>query len=498
MRPKLEVQNNSHSIICTSRIRLQDTDLSSSEGSNRALKGSYNLASILASSIVSSKALDILKFIDSPPPTSIRDITSIHPTLNSTTRTASIENDVNVDLKQYLQLLESFRQGKKNPGSTSGTFSKVYRQITNRFPNPAYKEEEKSSSKQLIPYKNGQNGIHHTNGDNSISLKDSLQINRIDLSNKAASVAIDIILSSDVDDTYLVETLLTLLDIIETGDVSARIAFASNKFNDRTLYHLLLKLHRTMPSKNLVVKFIFQLLHRCPDSLPEYMLVILVDFILCHLTTSQLVDSFEEMKTMNHGAEVHTLFQRLTQERAVEGNVKTHQNRFTSLQDRLALNLKISLIEATVSYSQCNSTLLRAALRRDLQNVAKGEVEVLFHVLAILLRKGIDGHLDLQRRKTRTMSILYWLDALVDSHLGIFTASSSIGTESSVCSLADEVRKDIALMIGQGEVLATLDDVLIHFDPTVTRNRLKSSMNSILLSASHVSTPDYSIEPLIF
>ena len=503
MQPKLGGQTNMyHPKVYISQIRLQDSnENSSSDATHRTLKGSYNLASILASCIMTSKALNKPALVETSQLTATRDINSILPTLSSKTKTAHIKNSLKHEFQQSLHNLESFRLvGNKNRRK-SDTFSNAYRQIIERFTTLESEEKLQASPKQQsIILQNGHNGTHHAKDQNKISIGDTSRMSIADISNTAASVAIDIILSFDVDDAYLLETVQTLFDIIETGEVSARRAFVSKKFNDRTLSLLLLKLHQKSVSKKLILQLICRILSHCPDSLPEYMLVSLVHYILCHLTTTQLVESFDHIKTLNLGMRVHGLFRRfkLSQDSKDGVNGKSSEHNSKALKDRLGLNLKISLIDAVVSYSHCNATLLRVALQRDLQNSTKGEVEALFHILANLLRKESDAHVDLQRRKSRLISLINWIAALVDSHLVIFASPTSSEAGSSLPPLAGEVRKAISLMINHGEILASLDDILIYFDPACKRNRSKSCIDSILLNARQVSTPDYSIEPLIF
>jgi hypothetical protein len=351
---------------------------------------------------------------------------------------------------------------------------------------------------QLIPHKNGLNGIHHKN-DIGSSAKGVSHGNIISsLINTAASVAVDRILSPKIVETELIDSLSTLLEIFETGQVSARIAFASNNVSHCCLRDLLIKLNRGEQSRKSVVKVICCIIQWCPDSLSESMLVILVDFILCHLTESQILDSFDDMKAIHHPTDGHQLFNRLklTNDIDCEASARNTPKPLVSLQNRAVLHLKLSLIGSVVSYSHCNATLLRAALRRDLRHADKGEISVLFRLLATLLRHGNGSPEDCKTRRSWTMSASCWLAALIDSHLGSCVSLTSAG--KSLHSSIEAVQKDISLTIAQGEAAATLNDILDYFDPNMPRNRPKNNSSLILSNASNVSTPDYCIEPLIF
>jgi len=454
-------------------------------GKKPFLKGSYNLARIVSSSLATTAKsyavavesnLNVLNMTDwyesNDKDKSITSVKSTEEIIQELEKYLPASEKKN-GLKKGLSFYDSFEEARNALNTTNST--PCHKKLKNRI-------HPKSSSVGNLPQK------------------------FIDVS---TTIALEIILFRDCQLSDMQNATRVLLKCIKTGMVSGRNHFdkviLSNRKSNVDVFRLLLfKLQSRQNTKEdtttCPLTFISHFLQHCKDGLPEHMLVTMLHFSLCHPTDEQLASQWNNSN--NDGwyvdAAVKVLEKRL--EKAT-GDIETStgagtercedlQKLVQNLKDRLAVSRRLFFIGKIVTDSNCNPALLRSALKNGLSQISLGEVEVLMQSLGKLLeRSSKEG----RRRKDRdsfnsnkSSRIIQWISAVVDSNLGVLlTASDS--------SAIEQVKREVSGCLSQTQAILSLDELFNQVDAMI--NNKKEKNKKVMEVAS---IPLYGIESLSF
>ena len=226
------------------------------------------------------------------------------------------------------------------------------------------------------------------------------------------------------------------------------------------------------------------------------MLVTMIHFVLCHTMDTEFEQHWKIVAVDNSwysdaGTTVLRKRQRVANRQLREANGDKARNAelkglVTSLDRKLSTSRQLFFIRKIVTYSQCNASLLRLALRDGLLQSEKGEVETLLLALSSLLRKvGKDKESQKTGTVNRSTSITQWMSALTDAYLGKLLSSSS--------PAIGDAQKRVSEAISQTQVVLGLKELIYFVDESL--NETKKGLNR---QESLTEPPLYGIEPLIF
>lgn len=319
-----------------------------------------------------------------------------------------------------------------------------------------------------------------------------------ELIDAAVSTAIDRIHSKSLDLDQKKDSVNILNGCIKSGKICGRDIFNNTK-GDRSLYSLFTALSISFAKTDILYRPLYLmhcLLHHCNDSVPEHMLVTMIHFVLCHTTDAEFAQHWKKVAGDNSwyddaGTTVLRKRKKVARVQLLETNGdKTRnaelQNLVSSLDRKLSTSRQLFFIRKIVTYSQCNASLLRAALRDGLLQSEKGEVETLLLALSSLLRKvGRNNHSQKAGTVNRSSSITQWMSALTDAYLGKLLSSSgpAIG----------DAQKRVSEAITQARVVLGLKELMDFVDDTLKETKKGSNRQESL-----TEPPLYGIEPLIF
>ena len=344
--------------------------------------------------------------------------------------------------------------------------------------------------------KNGKNG---NKDDASLGFEKCSQ----ELIDAAVSTAIDRIHSKSLDLDQKKDAVNILNGCIKSGKICGRDIFNNTK-GDRSLYSLFTALSKSFGENSPTKKDILYrplylmhcLLHHCNNSVPEHMLVTMIHFVLCHTTDAEFAQHWKKVAGDNSwyddaSTTVLRKRKRMANSQLLETNGDKArnaelQNLVASLDRKLSTSRQLFFIRKIVTYSQCNASLLRAALRDGLLQSEKGEVETLLLSLSSLLRKvGRNKHSQKSGTVNRSTSITQWMSALTDAYLGKLLSSSgpAIG----------DAQKRVSEAISQATVVLGLKELMDFVDESLKERKKGSNRQESL-----AEPPLYGIEPLIF
>jgi len=244
---------------------------------------------------------------------------------------------------------------------------------------------------------------------------------------------------------------------------------------------------------------IFSLVRYCADALPEHMMVSMVHFILCHISD----DEFRSHWALSKEDEWYSDSTTKVLEKRLKGAVSKYESNgseeekdlIQSLKNRLATSQKLFFVESIIAHSACNTALLRGAMREGLTQSGKGEVEVLMQTLSRLLRKAGKDKKGMKREHltaNTSSCIAQWLSALVDANLGTLLNSPS---DDNVSTSIEATKKEVSATVTQTQALMNLKELLDHVETVLEHN---NSEDKKTRKMDVTRLPLYGTEPLIF
>lgn len=468
------------------KVGIFDTGSDSMKGeivSKPLLKGSYNLARAIASSMNTIARIDRGKIGADVSPLEQNMVEWIPTSKNNS---SADHNPLLVST--FYEKIESL-----TPGSNETSLGSIYSEATEAF---ALKLGVKS------PLTNGCNtkDTHGDAGDHGIPQR------FIDLS---IATAVDIILSAKVGFDQMMDATEVLMKCIKTGKFSGRNHFdrasrRSSKDVFRSILFATKKQYNAQTSVNQDItvsplNLIYHMLHYCSDAIPEHMLISMVNFVLCHINGDEFKGHWTQMSKDDiwySDPAIKVLEKRLKKAKSQSKEKESSEelvDLIKSLDKRLVISQQLFYIERIVTHSKCNSALLRSSMREGLTQSDTGEIGVLTQVLSKLLRKA--GKEKKSRGSLSVNSstcICQWLSALIDSNLGIFlqpSKSSNYNLASIEC-----VKKDVAATIQQSKALIGLEDLLDHVETSIHNSDSENPTKTLDVGP----IAPYGIESLIF
>ena len=245
---------------------------------------------------------------------------------------------------------------------------------------------------------------------------------------------------------------------------------------------------------------IFSLVRYCADALPEHMMVSMVHFTICHISD----DEFRSHWALSKEDEWYSDSATKVLEKRLKGAVSKYESNgseeekdlIQSLKNRLATSQKLFFVESIIAHSECNTALLRGAMREGLTQSDKGEVEVLMQTLSRLLRKaGKDEKGTKREQLTANTSscIAQWLSALVDVNLG--TLLNSKGSDDNVSTSIEATKEEVSATVTQTQALMNLKELLDHVQLVLEHN---NSVDKKSRTMDVTRLPLYGTKTLIF
>jgi len=452
------------------KVGIFDTssDLMNSEiVSKPLLKGSYNLARAIASSMTTIASIDRGNIGAEVSPLEQNMMEWIPTTKNS----SSVDHN-QVLLSSFYEKVESL-----TPDSTEASLGSIYSEAAEAF------AEELGGNIQLT---NGSKAkdTHSDTGSHGIPQR------FIDLS---VATAVDTILSAKVGVDQVVDAAEVLMKCMKTEKFSGRNHFdrSSKRTSKDILRSVLFATKKRYSAQSSgkeditisPLNLIYHMLHYCSDAIPEHMLISMVNFVLCHISADEFKDHWTQMSKNDiwySDPTINVLEKRLKEAMSQikeKGSSEELEDLIKSLDKRLVISQQLFYIERIVTHSKCNSALLRSSMREGLSKSDTGEVGVLTQVLTKLLRNS--GKEKKSRGSTSVNSsacICQWLSALIDSNLGIFLQSS--GSNKSLTSI-ECAKKDVAATIQQTKALIGLEELIDHVDTSMNDNDSKNPKKTL-------------------
>lgn len=461
---KRKTGNENHTVVSFAKIGIfdNDNDVDESLSSKPALKGSYNLARAIASSMLTTSSMANGNTI---PVLAIRDDFSVTDWLSISSNT---KNKKNIDVDKLTQSIEEAGRNtnRKNGGKSTKLLSSAVEHAISTY----------SKKGDDLPQK---------------------------IIDTAISLALSRLSSIKHTDSVVEDCIDTLLLCIKTGKVSGRDHLENSDFNFRSLLSLIRKSYAaTATSKRNIklspVNVIYHLLRYCKGSLPEHALVSILHFVLCYITAEEFQQHWIEYSQNDvwyTDTSVKVLQKRLKKAVSQLNESKSSngvKKLIEKIEKRLYTAHQLFFIEAIVSNSSCNSALLKLSLKEGLTHSDKGEVDVLIYALSQLLRKvgksrkppqSVDGD-------SLSKNTAQWLSAVVDSNLTSLIRGKGNKQTAACIELA---KKEVSATIMQTNALLSLQDLMNHFD-AVANNASSSKKAKEVASVP----PLYGIEMLVF
>jgi hypothetical protein len=457
-----------------SRIGIFESSLNREESdiiSKPLLKGSYNLARAIASSMATTASMEYGVFDPELSPLE----KNMMAWLESTPRK---RDNVQMDATEKLMnRLDKIKNGQKN--GSKDTLCKILSDCKKLF------------STVMSPSSKSDTG--------------PLPQRAVDA---VVGVSIEVALNAESNSSEKMDAIAALMTCIKSGNFDGRSHFDKAlriKTND-VLRSLLFSMKRIRDSKSSTkhqiesspLHLISCLVKYC-DSLSEHMLVTMVNFVLCYVNDEEFANHWKAMLKNDEwyaNSTIGSLEERLKEANANPEVSNWPKDYVEILERRLAISQKMFFIERIITHSSCNTALLREALREGITHADKGEVEVLMHLFARLLRKAGGRSTSLQKDESvlnASSCISQWLSALVDAYLGMLLKSHS-GHGIYKTSI-DATKKEISATVAQTQALVDLNELLDHAQVILEHSNHdgKPSKN---LDVSPL--PLYGIESLIF
>ena len=500
--------------ICSARVGVYDSEQLDVVATGRKpfVKGQYNLARIIASSMETDR-----NSISQSNQVEVNQVSSnMMDWLLSTSPVKKSSKSYDTIVNSMIIKLEHYRDGNiKQNGSKQKSFMETFEEIQKKLQGLNAKSSKSTGNKSLIKaMRNFPQAV-------------------IDVS---VSVAISIILSkTTTKKEHKADATKVLIQCIQTGLVSGRNHFDTviheNHKNDETLRSILFTLQsqskddKATPDYCSPLNLISNLLQYCKDGLTEQMLVSMTHFILCHATEDQFSQHWEQPQTSSNewyssDSIVKVLEKRLCKAKdpnnSSTSNEDDVQKLVNNLEKRLAVSRQLHFIEKIVTHSKCNPALLRMALQSGLTQANSGEVGVLIQALGKILRRvgkekkdkssissedssGGDGNDDdntdcnemiVTVTPNKSTCISQWLSALIDANLATLMRTDESRT-------MQQVQKEVSVSIAQTKAILSLKELLCQVDRMIDSKK-KNSGSTSSTKMEVVSLPPYSIEKLIF
>lgn len=322
--------------------------------------------------------------------------------------------------------------------------------------------------------------------------------------------AVEIALSHNFAHSQKQDATEALMLCIKSGKFSGRnhLDKAINTSAKDVLCAILFTMKRAFDSEsaskqnihNSPLHMVFSLIRHCADALPEHMLVSMVHFILCHVSDEE----FRSHWALSKEDEWYTDPTTKVLEKRLKGAVSKYKSNgpeeekdlIQSLKNRLATSQKLFFVECIITQSKCNMALLREAMREGLTQGDKGEVEVLMQALSRLLRKAGKDKKATKRQESSSSNTSsctsQWLCALVDANLG--TLLNSRGGDDKFTSSIEATKKEVSATVSQTQALVNLKELLDHVQASLENK--DSEENTRTMDVTPL--PLYGIESLIF
>jgi hypothetical protein len=429
--------------------------------SKQPLKGSYNLARAIASSMATTRGMDM-------------GVVS--------SEFASLESS----------MTEWFGPDKNDKSSVDSEIEKILARLVKYSSNGGKQNGKKESL-----------GLLFLDASKGLKSQDGMHQRFMDV---LVTTAIKFAISQESSTAQKLDAAEVLMKCIKSGQFSGRKHF--DKFQSierdvlRSLLYSFKKLYSTdtdIPASPL--NLIYHLLRYCDDSIPEHMLISMIHFVLCHVDDNEFRthwNIYAETDDWYSCSSTKVLEKRLNTARSKLEEQETDELKdfIQSLENRLATAQKLFFIESIITHSKCNTTLLRAAMKKGLTQSDKGEVEVLMQVMSKLLRKagkerraGNEG--DSQVPKASTY-ISKWLSALIDTNLGKLLSTTNEDDKQAGAIAA--TKKDVSTAVSQTQALLGLKQLLDQAQATLQNN----ATNTTTKTMDVAPLPLYGIESLTF
>ncbi len=451
-------------------------------GGKALLKGSYNLARAIASSMSATAKMDPGNLVPeiAPPEQDMMDW------FHCTNDTGKKKSNCNAEAS-FLHKLEV--QSNEN-GSSKTTMSGIFSDVVRDFA------------------KN--NGVKSPlrNGCSTKETKDNFESIPQRVIDVTVAAAVDKILSTQSKADQKIDALQVLIKCIKSRMFSGRNHFdkATNE-NRKDVFRSILgnieKLNKTNDSlkqnvENSPLNLLYHLLHYCDDALPEHMLISMVHFILCRISADEFRKHsvhLSKNSTWYCDPSIKVLEKRLKKAQSQSdenGESEELTELIKRLDNRLVAAQKLFYIEKIVTHSKCNSALLRSAMRDGLTQSRHGEVEVLTQALSKLLREvGKEKKHRKADAPNASSCVAQWLSAVIDSNMSTFLSSSGSNKKASMS--IESARKEVTAAVLQTKALLGLEELLDHAESVLQDNGENSSR-----SMDVAPPPLYGIESLIF
>ena len=288
--------------------------------------------------------------------------------------------------------------------------------------------------------------------------------------------------------------LWVLIKLIRTGKISARdhlaggvmrsILLASQQMVDAADDVSPTSSSSSNDESPSALTIIDSILCNSSDDIPEAILVSMLHHVLCYATVGDVVTFFSSPRQqrrqylapqkvqvlidqMNEtSAEVLLLEKEKTTKKKGRAPTKKRKEEMVARLDELTTltcDLEASILstgihffaDRIVSYSTANSSLLRTAMIDTLVHAKRGEATAMLSVLTKLLAmpSSVPKLSGKQPTGFHTTSIVQWISALTDAHLPALLDAEGAKEVTTA-------RKAVAAAIGQGEVIASMKDLV--------------------------------------
>ena len=450
-------------------------------GKKPFVKGSYNLARIISSTLATTNTQNV-QYLNPIPHTQAMQQDMTHWFSQQSTKNS--KSDKTDPLHSILNELESFRLGSlKQNWFKKTTFHAKFKEMVTTL-NKGCDVDSRKNEKKI----SNKNPTSSSSGPSS-----SLPQVFLD---KCLSIAMSIIFSQKEKKADKISAALVLIQCIESGSISGRIHFEKARISGVNIKGnvfrkllLLLKAEKiTTEEYYLPLALISSLLQHCKDDLSEQILVSMVHFILCHVNDNEFEQIWNSSQSWHSDAGVKVLEKRLKKAQADHTkNTEDRQKLVDSLEDQFTMRIKLFFIERVVCHSKCNPALLRASIQNGLTQTNAGEVEVLILVLGKLLRRiGSEKKSSASQYLNKSVCVSQWLSALVDTNLHKLLLGDDPTT-------INRVQKEVTASISQTRAILSLKELFHQMDNVMCHDKVNEN-NAIDMT----SVPLYGIEPLIF